>query len=88
MCLLESVIPLFFIAVVMRLWKVIDQREHGHEYVEATSIPLPLYDVRETGICYGLIEKRLENSIEFRGRKIMNDDFSSTLSLLDHDFGA
>jgi hypothetical protein len=26
----------------MRLWKILDQRELGHEYVEATSVPLSL----------------------------------------------
>jgi hypothetical protein len=32
----------------MRLWKIFDQRELGHEYVEATSVPLS-HDLHEAG---------------------------------------
>jgi len=36
----------------------------------------------------GLIQKRLENPVEFRRREVVNDDFPTTSSFLDHDFSA
>ena len=36
----------------------------------------------------GLIQKCLENPVEFRRREVMNDDFPATFPFLDHDFSA
>ena len=70
----------------MLLWKILDQREYGHEYVEATSMPLSLMISTRQEVECELIQKCLENPVEFWGREVVNDDFPTTFSFLDHHF--
>ena len=86
MRLLKSVTPLFQRSC-NAVWKIVGKNRTGHEYVEATSMPLPLYEVYRAGT-RSLIEERLENPVEFRWREVVNDDFAATSSFLDYDFSA
>jgi len=54
----------------MLLWEIIDQNGYGHEYVEATSMPLPLPLLRGRNLA-------LINSEAFRESRRVQEQRSS-----------
>jgi hypothetical protein len=72
----------------MLLWEIVDQNEVSSRIRRSNKYASTSHDFYETRMRCGLIQKFLKNSVEFRRREVVNNDFSATSSFLDYDFGA